>query len=97
MKQFTCFLLVVGLYLLVTLRLLSQSTNATISGVVADTTGKAIVAVDLEIANDATGVHYSGKTNGSGIYTVSILPPGRYTIQASEDLDSKQSLRPALC
>jgi hypothetical protein len=82
-KSFICSLFL-GLCLLVPSRLVSQSTNATINGMVADTAGRAIVAVDLEIVSDATGVHYSGKTNGSGNYTVSVLPPGRYTIQASK-------------
>ena len=76
MKQFTRFLLVVGLYSLATLRLLSQSTDATISGVVTDHTGKVIPAADIEILEEATGIHYPSKTNGSGTYTVSILRLG---------------------
>jgi Carboxypeptidase regulatory-like domain len=61
-----------------------QSTNATLSGVVVDLSGKVITDADIEILNEATGVHYSGKTNGTGIYTVSILPPGQYLVQASK-------------
>ncbi|HEY1500931.1 MAG TPA: TonB-dependent receptor [Acidobacteriaceae bacterium] len=63
---------------------LCQSTNATISGGVTDPTGKLILDADVEIANDATGVIYSARTNGSGMYLVPILPPGHYHVQVSK-------------
>jgi hypothetical protein len=83
LKSFRALLL-----LFLTLRLAipasPQSTDATLSGVVVDTSGKIITDADIEILNDSTGVHYPGKTNGAGIYTVSILPPGQYLIQVSK-------------
>jgi hypothetical protein len=63
---------------------LAQSPDATMSGVVVDTTGRAIPDAAIEILNDATDVHYSRKTNGIGIYTVSALPPGQYRVQVSK-------------
>jgi hypothetical protein len=72
------------LILCVTTLALAQSTDATISGVVVDPSGKAITDADIELLNDATGVHYTNKTNGAGIYTVSILPPGQYRVQVSK-------------
>ncbi|WP_179487002.1 TonB-dependent receptor [Granulicella arctica] len=63
---------------------LCQSTNATISGGVTDVAGKLILDADVEIANDATGVIYSARTNGSGMYLVPILPPGHYHVQVSK-------------
>jgi Carboxypeptidase regulatory-like domain/TonB-dependent Receptor Plug Domain len=62
----------------------AQSTSATISGGVTDPTGKFITEAAVNIANDATGVIYSVKTNGSGIYFVPILPPGTYHVQISK-------------
>lgn len=62
----------------------AQSTNATISGVVVDAAGKIIPGAEIEIVNDATGVHYSSETNGTGIYSVAILPPGEYRLQVSK-------------
>jgi hypothetical protein len=62
----------------------AQSTDATISGEVVDPAGRVITQANIEILNEETGVHYSGQTNGSGIYTVSILPPGQYRIQVSK-------------
>jgi hypothetical protein len=63
---------------------IAQSTDATMSGVVVDTSGRAISDAAIEILNDATDVHYSRKTNGIGIYTVSGLPPGQYRVQVSK-------------
>jgi hypothetical protein len=76
-------------------RLLSQSTNATLSGAVTDRSSKVISTADIEIVNEATGVHYSSKTNTTGIYTVSILPPGRYSVQASK-IGFKTIITPAV-
>lgn len=61
-----------------------QSTNATISGIVVDQTGKAIPGADITILNDATHVQYANRTNGVGSYSVPILPPGHYRMQVSK-------------
>lgn len=61
-----------------------QSTDATISGVVVDPGGRVIPGVEIQIINDATGVHYASATNDAGIYSVAILPPGVYRIQVSK-------------
>src|SRR6266446_5142717 len=60
-----------------------QSPNGTISGVVVDHSGAAIVGAEILIANDATGVQYPAKTNGDGFYLVTNLPPGTYRLQVS--------------
>lgn len=61
-----------------------QSPNGTISGLVLDPAGAVIVGADILIANDATTVQYSAKTNGSGIYLISDVPPGTYRLQVSK-------------
>jgi hypothetical protein len=73
------------LFLCVTVCANSQSTDATISGQVVDPSGKVIPDADIEILNEATGVHYSTKTNGSGIFSIPILPPGEYRTQVSKE------------
>lgn len=62
----------------------AQSTNATISGGVTDPTGRFIPNAQIEVANDATGVVYSTKTNAAGIYVIPVLPPGHYHVQVSK-------------
>jgi hypothetical protein len=63
---------------------MAQSTNAIVSGLVLDPSGRPIVGADVEMVNDATGVRYPGATNGEGIYQIPNLPPGPYRIQVSE-------------
>ena len=82
MKRFLCFLLI-GLCL-ASGRARSQSTSATISGGVTDSSGRFITDASVDIANDVTGVIYSVKTNSSGIYYIPILPPGTYHVQISK-------------
>ncbi len=68
-----------------TLTLVSaQSTDATISGEVLDPSGKVMINAEVEILNEETGLHYSSRTNETGIYKVAILPPGQYRVQVSK-------------
>lgn len=62
---------------------IAQSPNATINGIVLDPSGAVIVGAEVVVVNDATGVQYTTKTNGEGIYVVPNLPPGPYRIQVS--------------
>jgi hypothetical protein len=82
MKRFIWFLLY-GFWLSISLAG-AQSTNATLSGGVTDPAGTFIVDAEIDIANDTTGVVYTTKTNSSGIYYLSILPPGHYHVQVSK-------------
>lgn len=74
----------VVLSLLVIAPIYGQSPNATISGLVVDSSGAAIVGAEILIANDATGLQYPRKTNGDGFYLVPNLPPGTYRLQVSK-------------
>lgn len=69
---------------LLPLAALSQSTDATLSGGVTDPSGNFILGADVQVANDATGIVYSARTNSSGMYLVPILPPGHYHVQVSK-------------
>lgn len=73
----------------------AQSTSATISGQVTDSAGRAIPDADIQILNEATGVQYGNKTNGAGIYSVSILPPGQYRVQISK-IGFKTIIKPGI-
>lgn len=69
---------------LLPLAVLSQSIDATISGGVTDPSGNFILDAYVQIANDATGIVYSARTNSLGMYLVPILPPGHYHVQVSK-------------
>ena len=61
----------------------AQSSNAIVNGIVLDPSGEVIVGAQVVVVNDATGVQYTTKTNGEGIYVVPNLQPGSYRIQVS--------------
>jgi Carboxypeptidase regulatory-like domain/TonB dependent receptor len=94
LKYFSALSLLL-LLLCVTISASAQSTDAAISGVVVDPAGKVITDAEVEIVNDATGVHYSSKTNGAGIYSVTILPPGQYRLQVSK-IGFKTLIKPGI-
>src|SRR5467141_1807924 len=62
---------------------IAQSPDSTINGLVLDPSGAAIAGAQIVVVNDATGVQYTAKTNGEGIYVVPNLPSGPYRIQVS--------------
>jgi hypothetical protein len=90
-----CALHLLLLILCTTTAVIAQSTDATISGLVLDPSGRVIPNADIEILNESTGVLYSGKTNETGIYTVSILPPGQYRLQVSK-IGFKSLIKPGI-
>ena len=70
------------LALAMSLQALSQSSNATVSGTVADA-GKALIpGVTVTAANTETGVVSTGITNESGNYNIPGLLPGVYKVTA---------------
>jgi hypothetical protein len=60
----------------------AQSTNATVSGTVADATGAVLPGVSLTATNNATGVVTTVVSNEAGAYNVPSLLPGVYTVSA---------------
>jgi hypothetical protein len=82
--KYLCALHMLLLILCATTLAIAQSTDATISGLITDPSGRVIPDADIVILNEATGVRYTSKTNGAGIYTASILPPGQYRVQVSK-------------
>ena len=63
-------------------RAFSQSTYATVSGSVADSSGAVLPGVSVTGTNNNTGVVTSSVTNEAGIYTLPSLLPGVYTVSA---------------
>ncbi len=79
-KSFVVGALVLALAM--SLQALSQSSNATVSGTVADA-GKALIpGVTVTAANTETGVVSTGITNESGNYNIPGLLPGVYKVTA---------------
>jgi hypothetical protein len=62
----------------------AQSPNGNINGSVQDPANGVIVAAEVVLVNDVTGVQYTTKTNNEGIFVLPNLPPGPYRIQVSK-------------
>ncbi|MHB1022686.1 MAG: TonB-dependent receptor [Acidobacteriaceae bacterium] len=60
----------------------SQSTSASLNGSVVDGSGAAIPGAKITIKNLDTNLVQTTANNAAGVYTLSPLPPGRYTITA---------------
>ncbi|HEV2176162.1 MAG TPA: carboxypeptidase-like regulatory domain-containing protein [Terriglobia bacterium] len=60
--------------------LFGQGTSGTITGVVADPSGAVVPHASVTITNQATGVKYDLKTNGAGVYFITSVLPGTYSI-----------------
>jgi hypothetical protein len=73
-----------SLFLLLANSSAAQSPTGTISGIVTDPTGSSVAGAEILVANDATRVQFSGRSNDEGIYVISNLPPGSYRIQVSK-------------
>ncbi len=82
-KHFRTLSLCVVLMLIPSLAL-SQSTNATITGQVADPTKAVLPQATVRAINNNTNVRYEGQTNQSGMYVISSLPPGDYRVEVEK-------------
>src|SRR5487761_2205032 len=61
-------------------RIEAQTSNAQLSGSITDTSGAVVSGAEIKAVNTATNVPYTGVSNGAGIYVLSELLPGPYTI-----------------
>lgn len=60
-----------------------QNTDASLRGTVTDTTNAAIPGANLRLTNQATGFVRTSKTDSSGGYNITAIPPGRYDLSVS--------------
>ena len=58
----------------------AQTDTATITGVVTDTSAASIPGAAVEAANAATGLKYQAAANEAGVYVLTALPIGAYTV-----------------
>jgi len=59
---------------------LAQSDNAQISGFIKDPTGAAVPGASVVIKNEVSNYERTAKTNDTGYYIITALPPGFYTV-----------------
>lgn len=59
--------------------------TASLTGRVTDQTGAVVPGAAVSVTSDSSGVKTSVKTNNEGLYSVSALLPGTYTVVVSKD------------
>ncbi len=59
---------------------IGQETTGTIVGTVADANKAAVANANVTVANPNIGFSRSYQTNGEGVFTAPLLPPGTYTL-----------------
>ena len=66
--------------------LLRAQTGGTgaISGAITDPTGAMVVSAQVKVMDVATGYIRAAQSNDHGIYVVSLLPPGQYTVEVTK-------------
>ena len=62
----------------------SQSTSANVNGVLLDPSGAAIADALITARNTDTDLIQAARSNSSGVYSITPLPPGLYTITATK-------------
>lgn len=72
--------IVVLVFLLAALTLLAQSDNSYITGTVKDQSASVVANATVTVKNEGTGFARVVKTNESGLYIATNLPPGYYTV-----------------
>jgi hypothetical protein len=72
-------------FLLTMIPCLAQSTGASISGIVRDSSEASIPDASVNLINSQTGTQVHSKTNGSGSFFLTNVLPGPYTLQIERD------------
>ena len=89
-----CLALTVSSLLLVfSASVLGQATTGTIRGAVTDPNGQAISGATVTAKNQGTGIESTATTSDSGLYGISNLIPGIYTVTAESTGFSKKAVR----
>ena len=80
------FVTFVSFVILAASGLLGAQTGGTgaIDGAVTDPTGAMVVAAQVRVTDVATGYTRTAQSNDRGLYVVSLLPPGRYSLQVTK-------------
>ena len=71
----------------------AQSTTSTLTGSVTDSSGAVVGGAAITLSNAATGVNYNARTDDSGTYRVTQLPPGNYSMKVESTGFTTQNLQ----
>jgi outer membrane receptor protein involved in Fe transport len=61
----------------------AQATTGTLKGLVSDPNGAAVAGAKVTVKNEATGIEQETTSTNDGLFTVTNLPPGKYTVRVT--------------
>ena len=82
--RFNRFRAAVTLLLLIPCLVFAQRTSSNISGVVSDPSGAVVGGAKVTVLETATNTASTAVTNQTGLYIVTNLPPGNYTLRVEQ-------------
>ncbi|HEX6651015.1 MAG TPA: carboxypeptidase regulatory-like domain-containing protein [Pyrinomonadaceae bacterium] len=82
-----------SLLLVLSVSVFGQATTGTVRGVVSDPNGQAISGATVTAKNQGTGVESTATTSDSGLYGITNLIPGLYTVTAESTGFSKKAVK----
>ena len=87
MRKTFSFLWIASTFVLASLASLAsaQTNSATLSGTVMDSDRAVMPDVAITVSSTATGLRRQTTTNNEGLFTVTLLPPGLYSLQAERE------------
>jgi outer membrane receptor protein involved in Fe transport len=62
---------------------MAQATTGTLKGAVVDPNGAAVAGATVKVKSEATAVEQSTSATDEGLFTITNLPPGKYTVTVS--------------
>jgi len=62
----------------------AQSTTSQVNGTVTDSSGAVVIGAGVKLTNVATGIVYTTTTENLGMYHLTNLPPGTYTMDVTK-------------
>lgn len=80
-----CMGLILWLSMLLPAVVMAQSTNAALTGTVADISQAVVPGATVSTQNILTGVVLTTTTNEAGVYNFPSLQPGKYRVTAEKD------------
>jgi hypothetical protein len=84
LKSALCLLVVLTFGFTISAVVSAQTSTGSITGIVSDPSGAVIPGVQVAVKNMATGNSFKVTTNRDGVFNVGSLPPGQYTLSASQ-------------
>ncbi len=73
-------LFALAIVVLVSYTMWGQSTTGALTGSVTDSSGAVVVGATVTVTSNSTGISYTAPVDSEGLYRVSQLPPGNYSV-----------------